>query len=39
MIAFKCSEKEFEQILELAKKYANGNVSAFVRYVSMNYKT
>lgn len=35
---FKCTDEDFDKILNNANRYAQGNVSAWIRYASMNYK-
>ncbi len=36
IVNFKCTEEEFDQIKANADKYADGNMSGWIRFASMN---
>lgn len=38
MVALKLNDAEWAAIEKKAKKYADGNVSAFLRYAGMNFE-
>ena len=37
LLNFKATDKETSKIIKNAKKYANGNVSEWIRFSSMNF--
>ena len=38
LVNFRATQEDIKIIKKMAKKYAKGNVSAWLRYVAMNYK-